>query len=117
MIHDNDIQRATKMARLRRVVGELIHEQFRVVAPSYRVDVVPVVQHCLKAQRRQAIRDAALSTLLLAELVLAPLPAAVAIVLALWARWACRLAPGGAGTVTVALAVVAFGVATGAVSI
>ena len=96
----------------RRVIGELIDEQFRVVAPSYGVDVVPVAQHCLKAQRRRAIRDAALTALLLGELVLAPLPAAVAILLAAWARWAFRLAPRGIGGVAVVLAVVAFAVAT-----
>ncbi len=98
----------------RLVIGELIADRFRVVAPSYGVDVVPVVQHCIRAQRRRAIRDVALSALLVVELILAPLAAAIAIVVAVWARWVYRQAPGGVGAVGVAFAACAFGVAAGA---
>ncbi|HZD00502.1 MAG TPA: hypothetical protein VFA46_10035 [Actinomycetes bacterium] len=47
------------------VITKVLQEEHRAVAPSYGVDIVPVVRHCLTAQRRRQIRDAVLTGLLL----------------------------------------------------
>jgi hypothetical protein len=47
------------------VITKVLEEEHRAVAPSYGVDIVPVVRHCLTAQRRRLTRDAVLTGLLL----------------------------------------------------
>ena len=42
------------------VITKVLEEEHRAVAPSYGVDVVPVVRHCLTAERRRRLRDTAL---------------------------------------------------------
>ncbi|MEU4424104.1 hypothetical protein AB0F81_26040 [Actinoplanes sp. NPDC024001] len=39
------------------VVRRVLREELRAVAPSFGVDIVPVVRHCLAAQRRRLLRD------------------------------------------------------------
>jgi hypothetical protein len=50
-----------------RVVHELVRTRWRAVAPSYGIDAVPIVHHCLWALRRHALRDLALTLLFAAE--------------------------------------------------
>lgn len=53
------------------VLGELVHDPYRGVAPSAGdVDVVPVVRHCLRARRLMAYRDLLVSLVIAAGLVL-----------------------------------------------
>jgi hypothetical protein len=47
------------------VITKVLQEEHRAVAPSYGVDILPVVRHCLAAQRRRLTRDALLTALLL----------------------------------------------------
>src|SRR5438105_3542606 len=56
------------------VLGELFDRPSRAVAPSYGIDVVPIVKHCVKGQRRRAVRDATLFLLILLELFVFPVP-------------------------------------------
>jgi len=70
----------------RRVIEELLVERHRAVAPSYGMDVRPVIRHCLRAQRRRSIRDLALALLVVGELIVAPLPAVAAIATVYWVR-------------------------------
>src|SRR5207237_7530549 len=56
------------------VIRELFAQPKRAVAPSYGIDVVPIVKHALKGRRRRAIRDIALMVLLLPLLVFFPIP-------------------------------------------
>lgn len=48
----------------RRVIRELSVERNRAVAPSYGIDLVPVVLHCLKAEQRRLHRDIILTGVL-----------------------------------------------------
>ena len=41
----------------RQVIDEVLHESNRAVAPSYGVDLGPIVRHCLEAERRLLNRD------------------------------------------------------------
>jgi hypothetical protein len=47
------------------VITKVLQEEHRAVAPSYGVDIVPVVLHCLTAQRRRLTRDVVLTGLVL----------------------------------------------------
>ena len=49
----------------RTVLQELLFSTHRAVAPSYGIDVEPVIRHGLAARRRRLIRDAAVTGLLL----------------------------------------------------
>ena len=62
-----------------RVISELFPQPKRAVAPSFGVDLVPIVNHCVRGRRRRAIRDFMLLILVLAELVLFPIPTALAV--------------------------------------
>ena len=55
------------------VVGELVASH-RAVAPSVDIDLGPIVRHCLHARRIALIRDAVLTCLLVAGLILALVP-------------------------------------------
>src|SRR5439155_5638801 len=57
-----------------KVIRELFAQPKRSVAPSYGIDVVPIVKHALKGRRRRAMRDVALTALLVSLLVFFPLP-------------------------------------------
>jgi hypothetical protein len=57
----------------RRVLHELLVEKHRAVAPSYGIDLVPIVVHCLRAERRRTVRDGLLVAVLVGLLALAPL--------------------------------------------
>ncbi|HJT03681.1 MAG TPA: hypothetical protein VJ757_08650 [Pseudonocardiaceae bacterium] len=46
------------------VIDHVLHEEHRAIAPSYGVDLVPVICHCLAARRRRLVRDAVLVGLL-----------------------------------------------------
>ncbi len=53
------------------VLGELVRDPYRGVAPSAGdFDVVPVVQHCLRARRLMAYRDLLVSVVIAAGLIL-----------------------------------------------
>ncbi len=52
------------------VVARVLEEEHRAVAPSYGVDLVPVIRHCLAARRRRLLRDSVLASLLLLVLPL-----------------------------------------------
>lgn len=47
------------------VITKVLQEEHRAVAPSYGVDIVPVVRHCLAAERRRRLRDIVLIGLVL----------------------------------------------------
>jgi hypothetical protein len=49
---------------------ELLGQKNRAVAPSYSTDVVPVVRHALNARRRQVVRDAVLTGVVVLLLLL-----------------------------------------------
>jgi hypothetical protein len=72
------------------VISRVLEEEHRAVVPSYGVDLVPVVLHCLAAQRRRLIRDVILAALLLVAWPVlsaasdAPVGAALRIVLLAW---------------------------------
>lgn len=53
-----------------KVVLRVLKEEHRAVAPSYGVDLVPVICHCLAARRRRLLRDAVLACVLLVVLPL-----------------------------------------------
>ncbi|HSR24001.1 MAG TPA: hypothetical protein VLW53_10650 [Candidatus Eisenbacteria bacterium] len=85
----------------RAVLHELVTRYRRAVAPSYGVDVIPVVEHALRGERRRAFRDALLTAVLTAWLTLFPLPAGAALLAALLARrtWRELSGTGRAGVV------------------
>jgi hypothetical protein len=82
------------------VLDELFLQPKRAVAPSYGIDLVPIVKHCVKARRRRTIRDLALLAVVLVELVLFPVPTLIAVLAVALARdvasRAVGLAVGGA---------------------
>jgi hypothetical protein len=82
------------------VLNELFTQPKRAVAPSYGIDLVPIVKHCVKARRRRTIRDLALLAVVLLELILFPVPTLIAVLAAAIARdvkyRAMGLALGGA---------------------
>lgn len=47
------------------VLRTTVHERHQAIAPSYGIDVPQVVKHCLVANRRELIRDAWLTVLLI----------------------------------------------------
>lgn len=47
------------------VLRNVLRSRHRAVAPSYGVDIVPVIRHCLRAQRREFLQNVALVALLL----------------------------------------------------
>jgi hypothetical protein len=52
------------------VILHVLEEEHRAVAPSYGVDLVPVICHCLAARRRRLLRDSVLTGLVLVVLLL-----------------------------------------------
>jgi hypothetical protein len=48
----------------------VLHQPFRAVAPSYAIDLGPIVRHCLAARRRLMTRDALITATFLVSLVL-----------------------------------------------
>jgi len=52
-----------------KVLTEVFDERYRFVAPSYGVDIVTVIKHCLVARRRNLMRDALLAAIAVAGLV------------------------------------------------
>lgn len=51
-----------------RVIGELIEDEQRAVAPSYGYDLEPVVRHCFRARRLWLAQNAVLTAILIAGL-------------------------------------------------
>src|SRR5262249_19097439 len=49
------------------VIHTLLRERQRHVAPSYGIDILPILRHCLNAQRRHTLRDLILVMLLITE--------------------------------------------------
>ncbi|GAB3277581.1 hypothetical protein [Kineosporia babensis] len=49
----------------RRVLREVLSTRYRAVAPSYGIDIVPVIRHCLRARHREIARNLAFIGLLL----------------------------------------------------
>lgn len=72
-----------------RVVRELIEEPHRAVGPSYGIDLLPILRHCLAARRRRLWRDLAL--LGLALLLLFTVGFQVLIVWVVWVMVAAWL--------------------------
>jgi hypothetical protein len=56
------------------VLTELFDRPSRAIAPSYGIDVGPIVKHCVKGQRRRLARDLTLCLVILLELMLFPVP-------------------------------------------
>jgi hypothetical protein len=56
-----------------RVIREVLEEENRAICPSYGIDLVPIIRHCLAARRRRTGRDALLLAVVLIGLVLQPL--------------------------------------------
>jgi hypothetical protein len=56
------------------VVLYVLQEEYRAVAPSYGVDIVPVICHCLAARRRRLLHDSILTSLVLGMLPLLFIP-------------------------------------------
>jgi hypothetical protein len=46
------------------VVRNVLGKQLRAVAPSYSIDVVPIIRHCLDARRRVVVRDGIVTAIL-----------------------------------------------------
>lgn len=72
------------------VVDKVLKEELRGVAPSFGVDIVPVVRHCLVAQRRRLFVDTVLVLVLLAGGVMVlrgvdPINAGARVILLAWA--------------------------------
>lgn len=63
----------------RRAIDELLFQPHRAVAPSFGVDIVPVLRHALLAHRRVLIRDGILTALWLFALFVIPAAA--------WSIW------------------------------
>ncbi len=63
------------------ILEEVLYQRLRSVAPSYGIDIVPVLRHALQARRHEAVRDLVLFVTLLLTLVLAPEVALLALVL------------------------------------
>jgi hypothetical protein len=61
-----------------KTLRELFVQPKRAIAPSYGIDLVPIVKHCVKARRRRTVRDLALLAVAVVELVLFPVPTAIA---------------------------------------
>lgn len=57
-------------AYARDVFDEVLHQPFRAVAPSYAVDLGPIVRHCLAARQRLLMRDALITGTFVVSLVL-----------------------------------------------
>lgn len=55
----------------RQVLRDVLEQEHRAVAPSYSIDVVPIIKHCLAAQRRETVRDGLITVSILIALVLA----------------------------------------------
>lgn len=75
-----------------RATQGLLSQPHRAVAPSYGIDVVPILRHCLSAQRRVITRDVVLSLILLVALLVVPAMA--------WPAWLLGLLIWGAFTMS-----------------
>lgn len=78
----------------RLAVDELVHDPFRAVAPSYGVDVAPVLAHCLVARRWMLLRDGAITVLWLIGAFVAPAAAWPLLLVGLPAWWVYQQAHG-----------------------
>jgi hypothetical protein len=56
-----------------RVIRDVLEEEHRAVCPSYGIDLVPIIRHCLAARRRRIVRDALLLAVVLVGLMVQPL--------------------------------------------
>jgi hypothetical protein len=68
------------------VIKELFTQPNRAVAPSYGIDIAPIVKHCIKGRSRRAVRDVALLVLVLIELLIFPIPVGIVILLVFLVR-------------------------------
>src|SRR5437763_8035121 len=68
------------------IMSEVFGRPNRAVAPSYGIDLVPIVRHCLIGRRRRAVRDMVILGLLAFEVALFPLPSLIA----MFAAWLAR---------------------------
>lgn len=82
-----------------RATQGLLSQPHRAVAPSYGIDVVPILRHCLSAQRRVITRDIVLSLILLVALLVVPAMAWPAWLLGLviWGAFTASSLRGGSG--------------------
>ncbi len=55
----------------RLVLDEVLHQPHRAVAPSYGIDLGPIIRHCLEARRRRLIRDIVVTIALVGVLLFA----------------------------------------------
>lgn len=76
-----------------RAINELLFQPHRAVAPSFGVDIVPVLRHCLLAHRRVLLRDGVVTGLWLLALLVVPALAWPMLVLGLIV-WAAAEAAG-----------------------
>ncbi len=72
----------------RLAIQELLFHPHRAVSPSYGIDVVPVLRHCLLANRRMLIRDLALTAFWIVTLIIAPTLAWTCLIVGLFAWYA-----------------------------
>jgi len=74
------------------VIAAVLEERAQAVAPSFGVDLVPVVWHALNGRRRRRIRDGAIAAIAAINLLLSP-PGTIATALTwLFTRFAYRRA-------------------------
>jgi hypothetical protein len=71
----------------RRVLDEVLEQPHRAIAPSYGIDLGPIIRHCLEASRRLLVRDGLVSAALGLVVVLGVARGSVMVlvVLSLWA--------------------------------
>jgi hypothetical protein len=75
-----------------RVIQEVLEQRYRAIAPSFGLDVVPVVVHALNGRSRRKRRDAMLVLIALGNLIVSPVLTVVTALSWLWMRFVYRIA-------------------------
>lgn len=63
----------------RLVLDEVLHQPHRAVAPSYGIDLGPIIRHCLEARRRAFVRDVWVTATLVGMVALGGISAALTV--------------------------------------
>ena len=73
------------------VIHEVLEQRYRAIAPSWGLQLVPVVGHALAGRRRRNLRNAALAVIALVNLLLDPVGTVLMAVTWLWIRGVYRV--------------------------